>query len=467
MGRLIVVSNRVNPPRDSSGGVAGGLAVALAASLREYSGIWFGWSGKTVETYTGKLNTERVGGVTVSTVDLDEQDHEEYYNGYANKTLWPLFHYRTDLTVYERAYDAGYDRVNDRFARAVRPLIEPEDFVWVHDYHMVPMARELRRLGVTNRIGFFLHIPWPARPIFTTLPRHKRLVSALIDYDLIGFQTADSLEAFTDYIVKTAGGSVTEDGLVSAFGKTARVGVFPIGIDVEDFDVAVRSESARTYASRVRTSANGRKMILGVDRLEYSKGLEERFLAYEQFLADHPDLNERVFLLQIATLSRDQIDSYQDLRVRLDTVSGRINGAYAAVDWVPIRYVNRTYRRDELAGIYRAAHVGLVTPLRDGMNLVAKEYVAAQDPKSPGVLILSEFAGAAAQMDAALIVNPMSREDIAEAIRRGLAMSENERRDRWRSLMEGVRNSSVAVWRDDFVRALTNAPPFGANRTGH
>ena len=212
MGRLIVVSNRVNPPRDSSGGVAGGLAVALAASLREYSGIWFGWSGKTVETYTGKLNTERVGGVTVSTVDLDEQDHEEYYNGYANKTLWPLFHYRTDLTVYERAYDAGYDRVNDRFARAVRPLIEPEDFVWVHDYHMVPMARELRRLGVTNRIGFFLHIPWPARPIFTTLPRHKRLVSALIDYDLIGFQTADSREAFTDYIVKTAGGSVTEDG---------------------------------------------------------------------------------------------------------------------------------------------------------------------------------------------------------------------------------------------------------------
>ena len=208
-------------------------------------------------------------------------------------------------------------------------------------------------------------------------------------------------------------------------------------------------------------------MILGVDRLEYSKGLEERFLAYEQFLADHPDLNERVFLLQIATLSRDQIDSYQDLRVRLDTVSGRINGAYAAVDWVPIRYVNRTYRRDELAGIYRAAHVGLVTPLRDGMNLVAKEYVAAQDPKSPGVLILSEFAGAAAQMDAALIVNPMSREDIAEAIRRGLAMSENERRDRWRSLMEGVRNSSVAVWRDDFVRALTNAPPFGANGTGH
>lgn len=457
MGRLIVVSNRVNPPADVNVGTSGGLAMALSAALREYSGIWFGWSGETAETYTGQLAINRIGGVTVATIDLDEQDRQEYYNGYANRTLWPLFHYRTDLTAYERSFGVGYERVNGRFAEGVRPLIEHDDFVWVHDYHLLPLGRELRRLGLRNRIGFFLHIPWPARRVFTTLPRHRQLVEALLDYDLIGFQTEDSRDAFADYVVKTFNGTVSPSGVVKALGRTTRIGAFPIGIDVEDFDAAVNSPTAETYRERLKTSAAGRKTILGVDRLDYSKGLEERFLAYEQMLADHPELHEHVLMLQIATLSREDVDTYQDLRAKLDTVSGRINGAYASIDWVPLRYVNRAYRRDELAGIYRAADIGLVTPLRDGMNLVAKEYVAAQDPDDPGVLILSEFAGAAAQMGAALIVNPMSREDVAEAIRRGLSMPLAERKERWAALSRGVRRDSVTAWRDSFVAAL-NAP---------
>lgn len=458
MSRLIVVSNRVSPPTDPSVASAGGLAMALSAALRESSGLWFGWSGRTVEAYTGQLSISQAAGVTVATVDLEVQDHHEYYNGYANRTLWPLFHYRPDLTAYDRSFDAGYVRVNRYFAEALRPLVRPDDLVWVQDYHLIHLARELRGLGLANRLGFFLHIPWPSRRLLLTLPRHEELVEALLDYDLIGFQTEDSRDAFADYIAFVAGGTVDEDGRISAYGKQSRIGAFPIGIDAEDFQAATRSPAARATFEKMVASAAGRKLILGVDRLDYSKGLEERFLAYEQLLAEAPHLHEQLFLLQIATLSREEVDAYQDLRARLDTVSGRINGAYATLDWVPLRYVNRAYRRDELAGVYRAAQVGLVTPLRDGMNLVAKEYVAAQDPEDPGVLILSQFAGAADQMSQALIVNPMSREDVAEAIRKALDMPLAERRRRWEILMEGVAKDDVVAWRDDFVAALKATP---------
>jgi trehalose 6-phosphate synthase len=233
-------------------------------------------------------------------------------------------------------------------------------------------------------------------------------------------------------------------------------------LDTADFQKAAGDTHARELYALITSSLLGRQMIVGVDRLDYSKGLEERFLAYEQFLADNPDQHEKVFMLQIATPSREQVQAYQEIRARLDAVSGRINGAYSTVDWVPLRYVNRSYRRDELAGVYRAARVGLITPLRDGMNLVAKEYVAAQDPADPGVLILSEFAGAAEQMKAALIVNPFSREDVADAIRRALSMPLDERVKRWRTLMNGVRKDDVVAWREAFVSALL-APPDTAH----
>ena len=454
MGRLIVVSNRVNPPADAGVETAGGLAMALlAAALREYSGTWFGWSGETVETFTGQISMQRIGGVTVALMDLEDQDREEYYHGYANRTLWPLFHSRTDLAAYERSFDAGYQRVNRRFAQTLAPLIGPGDLVWVHDYHLIPLGQELRALGVTNRIGFFLHIPWPGPRTLTTLPQHRRLVETLLAYDLVGFQSQDALAAFGEYVSREL--DLTIDGDEVVFdGRTTRVAAFPIGIEGQAFAELADSPVAAAAFARMRQSQAGRRMIIGVDRLDYSKGLEERFLAYEQMLADHPDLAEQVFLLQIATPSRDAVEAYQEIRARLDAISGRINGAYATVDWVPIRYVNRSHRRDELAGLYRAAHVGLVTPLRDGMNLVAKEYVAAQDPEDPGVLILSRYAGAAEQMTDALIVNPFSREDMSETLARALAMSREERRKRWRRLMDGVLADDVTAWRDRFVRAL-------------
>jgi trehalose 6-phosphate synthase len=454
VSRLIVVSNRVTPPTGKGAASTGGLAMALAAGLREYKGVWFGWSGKTTPEFTGELNTTKTDGVTVSTVDLEEIDVQEYYDGYANKTLWPLFHYRIDLAAFDRSFGEGYDRVNRRFAETVSPLIEPDDVVWIHDYHLIPMARELRRLGIKNPIGFFLHIPWPARQLMTTLPRHRQLVEALFAFDLIGFQTTEWQEAFNDYLIHEVGGTVGEDGQVSAFGLTTRAAAFPIGIDAEDFAAAVRSPAAMRIYDRMAASTVFRSMIVGVDRLDYSKGLEERLVGFERFLHDNTDFHRNVVMLQIAPLSRDVLEAYQDIRARLDALSGRINGAYSDMDWTPISYINRNYRRDELAGIYRAARIGLVTPLRDGMNLVAKEYVAAQNPDNPGVLILSRFAGAAMQMRDALIVNPFSPEEVSEALKRALTMDLRERTRRWESLFHGVKTDDVSAWRDNFVQAL-------------
>ncbi len=465
MSRLIVISNRVSMPTQAGAATAGGLAMALAAALREYKGVWFGWSGRITPEFTGELATEVTEGVTVATVDLEEQDVQEYYNGFANETLWPLFHYRIDLSAFERAYGQGYERVNARFAETARPLIDDGDLVWVHDYHLIPMGRELRRLGVTNPIGFFLHIPWPAQQLFTALPRHRQLVEAMFQYDLVGFQTQDWLDAFLDYVRTEADGEVLSDGRVRAFGRVIQARAFPIGIDAENFRHVADSMTAAQSWDRMVATTYGRAVIVGVDRLDYAKGLEERMLAYEQFLTDNPERAGSVEYLQIAPPSREDVDAYQDIRARLDAHSGRINGAFSTINWTPIRYVIRSYGRDELAGIYRAAKVGLVTPLRDGMNLVAKEYVAAQSPRDPGVLILSRFAGAAAQMQQALIVNPYSREDVSDAIRRALSMELPERKQRWESLMEGVQRNDVTAWRDDFVTALGEVrrePPMRA-----
>lgn len=455
MSRLIVVSNRVSAPKDPAAGSAGGLAMALSAALRKYEGLWFGWSGETVEHFTGELKTEDRAGVTVATVDLEPQDVDEYYNGYANKTLWPLFHHRVDLTAYERSYGEGYERTNRRFAEVLQPLLRPDDVIWIHDYHMIPMARDLRRLGVENRIGFFLHTPWPARQLLVTLPHHRRLVESMFDFDLLGFQTREWLGLFQRYVEVEAQGRVLDDGGLEAFGRSVKAGVFPIGIDVEGFLAARDSPLGQRTYDRMAASAAFRSMIVGVDRLDYSKGLEQRLLGYEQFLEDNPDQRGRVFLLQVTPISRDDVDTYQDMRVRLEALAGRVNGVHADMDWQPVRYLNRTFRRDQLAGLYRAARVALVTPLRDGMNLVAKEYVAAQDPEDPGVLILSRFAGAAEQMKEALLINPFSREELSDAIQKALTMSLAERVRRWRSLMQVVRDTDVARWRDDFVQALS------------
>jgi trehalose 6-phosphate synthase len=461
MSRLIVVSNRVTVVT-GQGASQGGLAMGLGAALRKFRGLWFGWSGETTEHFTGETRSIDVEGVPVVTVDLEEQDVQEYYNGYANRTIWPLFHYRIDLTEYDRSFGQGYERVNRRFAETLQPLLEPEDLIWVHDYHLFPLGRDLRRLGVKNPIGFFLHIPWPARQLMTTLPFHARLVESLFDYDLIGFQTQDWLQAFHDYVIAEADGEVLPDNRVTAYGHTVCTGAFPIGIDAEEFERIVKSPTAVRAYDLMAANCVFQSLIVGVDRLDYSKGLEERLYGFEQLLKDHPEYRGRTLLLQIAPPTREEVGAYQEIRASLESQCGRINGEFAETDWAPIRYVHKSYRRDELAGIYRAAKVGLVTPLRDGMNLVAKEYVAAQNPRDPGVLILSCFAGAASQMREALIVNPYSREEMADALHRALSMELPERISRWEALIAGVRRDNITAWRDGFVSALRAARDRGA-----
>lgn len=451
MSRLIVVSNRVTPAE--GGGNAGGLAVALTAALRAYSGVWFGWSGETTDHFTGEAKIHKTAGVNTAVLDLEPSDVAEYYDGYANATLWPLFHYRIDLTAYDRAFDQGYRRVNRAFAKAVVPLIQPGDLIWVHDYHLIPIAEELRALGVKNRIGFFLHIPWPAYQVFTTLPRHRELVKALFAYDLVGLQTREFVEAFESYVMAEAGGSVAEDGRLACFDRKVRVCAFPIGLDYESFRKHANSRAAiRTHGRTVERG--GPTLIASAERLDYSKGIPERLSGFERFLERYPDLAREVRLIQIAPSSRENVGAYQELRDRIAARVGDINSRYADVDWTPIRYVNRGYTRAELAGVYRASGIGLITPLRDGMNLVAKEYVAAQDEADPGVLILSRFAGAAAQLDEALIINPYDPDSIADAIRRAIAMPPEERRRRHAALLANVRAQDVRWWRDNFVQAL-------------
>jgi trehalose 6-phosphate synthase len=458
MSRLIVISNRVSVPKSrSAAGAQGGLAVALQAALREYRGLWFGWSGEKTDHFTGQISMQREEGVTTATIDLEEQDVEEYYNGYANRTLWPLFHYRIDLAEYDRSFGSGYERVNQRFAETVAPLIEPEDLVWVHDYHLIPLAQQLRQMGLKNRIGFFLHIPWPPTRLLVSLPFHERLVRSLLDYDLIGFQTEEWLESFRHYVENVLEGSVSADGVVTVGSRRVRVGAFPIGIDYKEFREAAESDVAEAAFQRLKASVGSKHAIIGVDRLDYSKGLEERFWGYRRFLEEHEDCHDKIVLLQIAPPSRGEVHTYETIRERLDELSGRINGGFAAVDWVPIRYVNQGYPREELAGFYRACQMALITPLRDGMNLVAKEYVAAQDPADPGVLILSRFAGAAAQLGEALLVNPYSKDEISDAIRLAIDMPLEERQRRWEALHASIRDQDVVWWRRNFVQALSEA----------
>lgn len=456
MARLIAISNRVSAPfAGQAVGAQGGLAVALGGALRAHRGIWFGWSGAVTSQFSGNMEIQRRAGITTATVDLEEQDVEEYYNGYANRTLWPLFHYRVDLAEFDRSFGSGYERVNERFAEAVAPLVEPSDLVWVHDYHLIPLASRLRSRGLTNRIGLFLHTPWPPPRLLVSLPFHQRLVASMLDYDLIGFQVEEWLHSFQEYIVRELGGTVDKHGTVRVGERSVKTGAFPIGIDSEEFEAAARSPEASAAHDLLKESCNGRHSIIGVDRLDYSKGLPERFEGYRRFLEEHPDCCGEIFLLQIAPPSRGEVNTYEAIRQQLDELSGRINGEFANINWVPIRYVNQGYPRTALAGFYRASEIALVTPLRDGMNLVAKEYVAAQDPENPGVLILSRFAGAAYQLEGgALLVNPHSKDEISDAISAALEMPLDERIRRWKAMIASVRDQDLAWWSRNFVAAL-------------
>ena len=457
MGRLVVVSNRIADPRKTA---AGGLAVALSDVLQKTGGLWFGWSGKIVEPAEGgragegEVHTQQAGPVKLVTVDLSREDHDAYYLGYSNGVLWPVFHYRLDLADFDAGYIAGYRRVNQLFARKLMPLLRDDDVIWVHDYHLIPLAGELRALGCTNRIGFFLHIPLPPPLILAAIPGHDWLMRAMFSYDLLGFQSEADFTHFARYVEAEARAQEVEPGRWRGFGRTVNAGAFPIGIDVDEFTALAEAPEGREMCDRMRREYSRRKLLVGVDRLDYSKGLPHRMRAFREMLQKYPETHNSATLIQIASPSREDVSAYNDILHELESLCGSINGNFGELDWMPVRYIHRTVARARLPGLYRASRVALVTPLRDGMNLVAKEFVAAQDPADPGVLVLSRFAGAAEQMKEALLVNPYDTEATANAIHLALQMPLEERQQRHRALLATIRRYDVRWWCDSFLATL-------------
>jgi trehalose 6-phosphate synthase len=457
MSRLVVVSNRLADPRKVA---AGGLAVALAEVLKNTGGLWFGWSGKIIEEIDGgkpgegALHTTQAGPVTLATMDLCREDHDAYYLGYSNGVLWPVFHYRLDLADFDAGYIAGYLRVNQMFARTLLPLLKPDDVIWIHDYHLIPLAAELRALGCTNRIAFFLHIPLPPPLILAAIPGHDWLVRALFAYDLIGFQSNADYQHFCTYAASEARAQDLGGGRWRAFSRTLHAGAFPIGIDVEEFQALTDAPDGRQMYERMRNEYSRRKLLVGVDRLDYSKGLPQRMRSFRELLKKYPDTHNSATLIQIASPSREDVDAYTDILHELESLCGSINGNYGELDWMPVRFMHRTVARKSLPGIYRASRVALVTPLRDGMNLVAKEFVVAQDAADPGVLVLSRFAGAAEQLKEAILVNPYDTESTANSIHLALQMPLEERRSRHQALLATIRQYDVHWWCNSFLETL-------------
>src|SRR5271170_7143885 len=465
LARIVVVSNRVSVPSGDSAKRAGGLEVALRPALERNGGVWFGWSGKSVPSADVRMHTVCHKNVTYVVTDLSQEDYQEYYNGFANRVLWPILHFRLDLAEFARRDLTGYMRVNEHFATELEKIIEPDDLVWVHDYHLIPIADALRRRGHTNRIGFFLHVPMPPPEVMTSLPNHEQIIPLLLQYDLVGFQTDGDSENFARYLVtenqvlgRDLGIFESSDHHISFTlnGRQTKVGSFPVGIEPRGFQALARRNVRSPLVKNLVASLGGRALIIGVDRLDYSKGLVQRLEAFEIFLTGNPDWQGNVTYLQITPKNRSEIPEYLELALAVGSVAGRVNGKYGEVSWTPIRYINRVYSRSVLAGLYRTARVGLVTPLRDGMNLVAKEYVAAQDPEVPGVLILSRFAGAAVDGKRALLVNPYDAESVAGAIAQALAMPLDERRERHAALLHGIIENDVNKWQKDFLDALRN-----------
>jgi len=454
LARVFIISNRVSVPSPDRGVRAGGLEVALRATLKRHDCVWMGWSGEVRPKADVETRTIKKGGMTYIVTDLSEDDYQEYYNGYANSVLWPILHYRLDLAEFSRRDLTGYFRVNQHFADEVDKVLKPDDVVWVHDYHLFPLAKALRERGRRNRIGFFLHIPFPPPEFLTAMPGHERLIPALGQYDLVGFQTDGDGANFARYLANECGMPTHISRGPPGDSRAMRIGSFPVGVETRELQQTAAKSMQTAFVQKVVRSMPG-EGIIGVDRLDYTKGINLRIDSFEHFLVSRPDWRGRVTYLQITPKSRSEIQGYEQMEHQLEAAAGRINGGYGDVSWTPMRYVNRAYSRNALTGLYRAARVALVTPLRDGMNLVAKEYAASQDPENPGVLILSRFAGAAAEFSrGALIVNPYDTEAVGIAIARALEMPLVERQQRHKTLFDALLRNDIAQWGDRFLADL-------------
>ncbi|MFM2484108.1 alpha,alpha-trehalose-phosphate synthase (UDP-forming) [Celerinatantimonas yamalensis] len=458
MSRLIVVSNRVARPDALSKGAQGGLAVGVLAAMAENGGLWFGWNGRIENRSTSEVREERRKNIDFVTVGLRQNEYNNFYRGYANSVLWPLFHQRPDLMNYRHHYRMGYLGVNRKYVDYLLPYLKKDDVIWIHDYQLIPMARMLREAGVKSPIGFFLHTPFPPLDLLRALPDHREVLNEMLHYDLLGFHTLTDERDFHESIRYSLNGDISPSGLIECQGHQVKTGVYPIGIETADIPNLVQSGKLSKEYQQLKKELSDRKLLIGVDRLDYSKGIFHRFQAYEQLLKHHGELHRNIVYMQVAPTSRGDVQAYGQLAQQIDQAAGHVNGTYADFDWTPLRYLNRGFRRNTVLALYNLSHVGFVTPLRDGMNLVAKEFVAAQDGEDPGVLVLSKMAGAAAELTSAVIVNPYDTEAVASSLAEAIQMPLDERIDRWQQMMVVLQRNDIHAWQHNFRADLIARP---------
>jgi trehalose 6-phosphate synthase/phosphatase len=468
MNRLIIVSNRLPFALDSAGEdlwtvtpATGGLVSAVEPVLRNRGGTWIGWPGIAGEIPKQPLaEATRDAGYKVVPVALSETERNEFYYGYSNEVIWPLFHDLQNFCNFEPTYWQTYKQVNERFADTIVRNVRPDDFIWIHDYHLMYVAQALRERSTSQKLSaltFFLHIPFPPYDIFTKLPHQRRLLRALLQFDLLGFQTRRDVRNLLQCVRRVMPDAkvLSRDELhvIHFEDRKIRVGHFPIGIDFASFENGTKSEAVTQRSQQLRASFPDCQLILGSDRLDYSKGIPERLRAFRNALEGYPELRGRVVLIQIVVPSRGEIPRYHEFKGRIDRLVGDINGRFSTSNWIPVQYHFRGLGREDLLAHYRACDIAFITPLKDGMNLVAKEYCACRVHED-GALILSQFAGAAEQLKPdALLVNPYDVEQMAEMILKAFRMTKAERSARMKRMRRIVRGESVFWWVDSFLKA--------------
>ncbi|MCF6309390.1 MAG: trehalose-6-phosphate synthase [Sulfurimonas sp.] len=468
-GRLIIASNRlpVVVKKTIDGGyklghTSGGLITAMKPVLQKYSGIWVGWAGNYLEENIAVDELLRKEGEDLNykyrSVDISLKDYELYYKGFSNEMLWPLFHNMSAYCKFELISYKAYQKINRIFAHAIIDELMEDDFIWIHDYHLINTGKDLRKNGVKNKMAFFLHIPFPPLETFNRMPWRLNVAKALLSYDLIGFHTELDKKNFLEVVKSLIGDAVidgTELDITTVITKKSKhkVGVFPISIDYDKFSTQARSEEVSKITNDIKKGYSGQKIILGIDRLDYSKGIPQRLKAYRALLSKNPKLRTKIKLVQIMVPSREDIEKYSELKSEIEELVGEINGKFSQLGWIPVQYSYHSLSRTELLAYYRASEIALVTPLKDGMNLIAKEYCAANIDKD-GVLILSEFAGVKYQFkDDALIVNPYDEESVISTIKKALSMEPQDKQQRMENMQNNVKKFDVYWWVDAFLKA--------------
>jgi trehalose 6-phosphate synthase/phosphatase len=462
MARLLVVANRLPFNIAKRGNQfhfrpsPGGLAVGLSSLPETYDQLWIGWPGITNENLTTENReqiTKKLAAENCLPVFLSKKQIEQYYLGFCNKTIWPLFHYFFTRTIWENRFWKTYKQVNQLFYNELAKIVKPGDCIWIHDYQLMLLPQLLRKNFADLEIGFFLHIPWPSFELFRLLPWREEILHGLLGADLIGFHTYDYVRHFLSSVCRIIGIEHTLGRLTIA-NRFVKVDAFPMGIDYEKYSRAIQNVNVQKEADKILHTVGQRKIIISIDRLDYTKGIIQRLEAFDLFLSENPEYKGKVTLIMVAVPSRTGVEDYKILRNNLEQLVGRVNGEHGAIGYMPVWYLYRHMPFNQLSALYHVADVALVTPLRDGMNLIAKEYVAGKI-EGKGVLVLSEMTGAARELGEALIVNANSKAAIVKAIKEALEMPESEQVERNRLMQERLQRYNVSRWSNDFLHALS------------